>query len=87
MYQKNSSSNKKSTIKNFRPGNVSIRRANQIGLSGSSNKKKLKVRYKKEEAKEKMAMKLDFNTKSIGKIPKKVICSSFILTFHDFSSN
>ncbi|CAI2386831.1 unnamed protein product [Moneuplotes crassus] len=71
LHQKNSSSNKKSTLKKFRPQNVSLRRAVQTGMSGSSNKKKLKIRYKNKDAVEKMPLKLDFNTKSITNLTKQ----------------
>ncbi|CAI2386749.1 unnamed protein product [Moneuplotes crassus] len=50
---------------------ISLRRATQIGMSGSSNKKKLKIRYKNKDIADKMTLKLDFNSKSITTFKRK----------------
>lgn len=66
LHQKNSSSNKKSTIKSFRPQEVHIRNAQQVGMSVSSQKKRLKLHCKNQEMKYKMPLKLDFNNKMMS---------------------
>lgn len=71
IHQKNSSSNKKSTIKNFRPQNIAVRGAQQCGMSESSQKKRLKVNCKNVEGQYKMPLKLDFNTKSMSNVIPK----------------
>lgn len=69
IQQKNSSSNKKSTIKSFRPHNGSMRRTHQIGMRDSSQNKV--------DSKYKMPLKLDFTTKAISKLR--------LLKFKDFT--
>lgn len=68
IHQKNSSSNKKSTIKNFRPQNIAVRGAQQYGMSDSSQKKRLKVNCKNIEGQYKMPLKLDFNNRSMSNV-------------------
>jgi len=67
-YQKNSSSNKKSTVKSFRPQDIQIRGVKQFGISDSSQKKRLKLRSKNPDDKGKLPLKLDFNMKSMSNV-------------------
>jgi hypothetical protein len=68
LHQKNSSSNKKSTIKSFRPQDVQMRNAHNLGMNDSSQKKKLKLQSKNADIRGKMPLKLDFNTKSMSNV-------------------
>lgn len=66
VHQKNSSSNKKSTIKSFRPQNMNMRNAQNLGMNDSSQKKRYRINSKKHEDKYKMPLKLDFNAKALS---------------------
>lgn len=71
LYQKSSSSTKKSTVKSFRPGTSNLRQPLPAGMHDSSSKKRIypNLNSRKDiSTKYKMPWKLDFNTRSISTV-------------------